>query len=253
MDHQEYCRIVPGAKCAFLFLHGIVSTPRHFDAFIELVPKDISIRALLLDGHGKSVRDFGRSSMEKWEAQVQQAIDDLCEHHEQIYLVAHSMGTLFSICHAAKNQKIAGLFLLASPLKVFVRPRMFVSTAQIYFDRIHPRDEVAQAMRDDLSVQISKNPFHYIRWIPRFLELFGKIYRTRKEIGKLQIPVYAYPSVKDELVSIKSVKYLKRNPNIRIIPLPNSLHSYYDKQDMALLLEEFQAFLDKWGLPSSNR
>lgn len=245
MEHQEYCRIVPGARAAMLFLHGIVSTPRHFDDLIAMVPKDISVRALLLDGHGKSVRDFGRSSMEKWEAQVQQAVNDLSESHEKLYLVGHSMGTLFSICHAAKNEKIAGLFLLAPPLKVFVRPRMFSSTFRIYFDRIRPKDEIARAMKESLGFPISRNPFHYIRWIPRFLELFRKISRTRREIPKLKIPVYAYPSVKDELVSMKSVKYLRRNKKIQITPLPNSLHCYYEKQDKALLLREFQVFLGK--------
>ncbi len=245
MDHQEYCRIVPGARVAMLFLHGIVSTPRHFDDLIAMVPKDISVRALLLDGHGKSVRDFGRSSMEKWEAQVQQAVNDLSESHEKLYLVGHSMGTLFSICHAAKNEKIAGLFLLASPLKVFVRWKAVTSILRIIYGTIDPGDEITLAMKDSLSVTHSKNPFHYIRWIPRFLELFRKIRRTRKEIPKLQIPVYAYPSVKDELVSMKSVKYLKRNGQIQITPLPNSLHCYYEKQDKALLLREFQGMVNK--------
>lgn len=245
MEHNEYLRIVPGAKVAMLFLHGIVSTPRHFDFLIELVPGDITVRALLLDGHGKSVRDFGRSSMEKWEAQVQQAVDELSENHEKLYLVGHSMGTLFSICHAVKNEKIAGLFLLASPLKVFVRWQMVKTALRIVYGKIDPEDEVTLAMKNSLSVAHSKNPFCYLRWIPRFLELFRKIRQTRKEISKLRIPVHAYPSVKDELVSMKSVKYLKRSERIQITPLPNSLHCYYEKQDKALLLGEFQKFIDK--------
>ena len=245
MEHNEYLRIVPGAKVAMLFLHGIVSTPRHFDFLIELVPGDITVRALLLDGHGKSVRDFGRSSMEKWEAQVQQAVDELSENHEKLYLVGHSMGTLFSICHAVKNEKIAGLFLLASPLKVFVRWQMVKTALRIVYGKIDPEDEVTLAMKNSLSVIHSKNPFCYLRWIPRFLELFRKIRQTRKEISKLRIPVHAYPSVKDELVSMKSVKSIKRSERIQITPLPNSLHCYYEKQDKALLLGEFQKFIDK--------
>lgn len=246
MDHREFKRIVPEARSAVLFLHGIVSTPRHFDPLLTLVPEEVSVWALLLDGHGKEVPDFGRTSMKKWEAQVQKAVDELSRSHERLYLVAHSMGTLFSICHAVKNGKIAGLFLLASPLKVFVRPRMFYATFLLYFDRIRADDEITQAMQKDLSVRISGNPFLYIGWIPRFLELFGMIRRTRKELRKLQVPTLFYQSAKDELVSNASVKYLKTNPHITVHTLENSTHSYYEPKDAAFLLEEFKKFSENF-------
>lgn len=244
MEHSEYRRMVPNAQAAILFIHGIVSTPRHFDAFLSMVPEGVSVQALLLDGHGKGAKEFGRTSMEKWEAQVREAVDELSGGHEKFYLVGHSMGTLFSVCHAAKNEKIAGLFLLASPLKVFVRPKALSAVFNIYFNTVRSDDEITLAIKNDISVTISKNPFHYLRWIPRFLELFGKIRRTRKDLHRLKIPVFVYQSTRDELVSIKSVKYLKSNPHICIHELKNSTHSYYEKQDMNFLLQEFQRFMD---------
>lgn len=244
MDHREYKRIVPGARIAVLFLHGIVSTPRHFDPFLPMVPEDVSVWALLLDGHGMGVQEFGRSSMAKWEAQVQEAVEELSHSHDRLYLVAHSMGTLFSFCHAVKNEKIAGLFLLASPLKVFVRFKMLSTAFRLYFDLVKPEDEVTQAMRNSLSDTVSRNPFHYIRWISRFLELFSMIRRTRKELRKLTTPTVVCQSKKDELVSTRSVKYLKSNPHIRIFMLKNSMHTYYEKKDMEIVKQEFQKFIN---------
>ena len=70
MKHREYKRIVPEAEKAVLFIHGIISTPNHFKDFVELVPCNISVFNLLLDGHGKAVNDFARSSMKKWERSI---------------------------------------------------------------------------------------------------------------------------------------------------------------------------------------
>ena len=40
MEHKEYIRVVPGSKCAILMIHGIVGTPKHFEAFLPLIPED---------------------------------------------------------------------------------------------------------------------------------------------------------------------------------------------------------------------
>ena len=68
--HKEYKRIVENSPKALLFIHGILGTPNHFDPFMPLVPENLSVYNMLLDGHGKSVRDFTKTSMEKWENQV---------------------------------------------------------------------------------------------------------------------------------------------------------------------------------------
>ena len=39
---------------AYIFVHGIVGTPNHFDFLMEYVPEDVSVWKLVLDGHGGS-------------------------------------------------------------------------------------------------------------------------------------------------------------------------------------------------------
>lgn len=67
MNHLEYINIIKDAIIAFVFIHGIVCSPNHFDDFIPLVPKSYSVYNILLDGHGNSVGDFGKTNMKKWE------------------------------------------------------------------------------------------------------------------------------------------------------------------------------------------
>ena len=245
MEHKEYKRIVPEARSAILFVHGIVGTPNHFAEFVSRVPEGMSVHNLLLDGHGGSVRDFSHTSMQKWEEQVKNAVDELCLTHSKIYIVAHSMGTLFAIDRAIENEAVKGLFLLAVPLKIAPKARMVSNLCKVYFDKIDPNDEVALAAKRCYGIAQDKNPFHYLGWLPRYLELFAKARKTRKRIQELQTPCRVYQSARDELVSTASAKWLLRNENLSVVLLQNSGHYYYTPEDFDFLLNEFENFLNQ--------
>jgi len=240
MKHKEYVRISDNSNTVILFVHGIVGTPNHFNEFISLVPDDISVYNLLLDGHGKGVKDFSKTSMKKWETQVASVVEELSLTHEKIYIVAHSLGTLLAIEQAVENQKVCKLFLLAVPLHLWLKPRMAINSLKVYFDKISPNDYEALAAKKSYGIGKDKNIFHYIGWIPRFFELFSKIRQTRETIKLLKTPCFVYHSNKDEMVSNKSIKYLEHNPFIRIKRLKNSGHYYYDKEDFCFLITEFK-------------
>ena len=201
MMHKEWKRIVPGSDTAVLFIHGIAGTPNHFRDFVDLVPEELSVYNMLLDGHGKGVVDFSKTSMKRWEDQVETAINELSETHEKLYIAAHSMGTLFAIEQAVKNPKITKLFLLAAPLKLFLKPAMVLNAWKVYFDKIKPGDDVALAAKNCYGIQNNKNVLLYLGWVPRFLELFAKIRQTGKKVSCLSTPCTVFQSVRDEMVS----------------------------------------------------
>ncbi len=240
VEHKEYKRIISNADKAVLFIHGIAGTPNHFRVFMPLLPKTVSVYNLLLDGHGKGVQDFSHTSMKKWKQQVQSAIDELSSTHKTIYVVAHSMGTLLAIRQAVQTRKIAAMFLLAVPIKLFIKPAMFANSLKIYFNLINPKDKIAVAAKNAYGIAQDKNPLHYIGWIPRYCELFAEIRKTRKILPNLVTPCTAYQSSKDEIVSKRSVKYLKEQSNISVVPLPNSRHYYYETEDLNFLMNEFK-------------
>lgn len=245
MEHKEYKRIVPEARVAILFVHGIVGTPNHFANFISLVPGDVSVYNILLDGHGGSVRDFSHTSMQKWERQVRDAVDELTLSHTEVYIVAHSMGTLFAIDRAIENEAVKGLFLFAVPLKIAPKPRMVSNLCKVYFDKIKPDDAVALAAKRCYGIAQDKNPFHYVGWLPRYFELFAKAKQTRARLSMLQTPTVAYQSARDELVSGKSAKMLKQNTSVSVVELQNSGHYYYAPNDLSFLFDEFERFVDQ--------
>lgn len=243
MVHKEYIRIVPDSETAVLFIHGIAGTPNHFEKFIKLVPENYSIYNILLDGHGRKTADFSHTSMEKWEKQVEKTTEELLKTHKRIYITAHSMGTLFAIERALKNIRIEKLFLLAVPIKLFIKPGAIISSLKIYLDKVPENDTKTSAMKNCCGIELSKNPFAYLGWILRFLELFGKISEIRKIISGIKTDCRIFQSKHDELVSGKSVGYLRRKTNASVTVLEKSGHYYYNEEDFNYLQDEFKKFI----------
>ena len=243
MEHTEYRRIVADADTAVLFIHGIAGTPKHFAPFLPLVPEEYSLVNLLLDGHGGTVRDFSRTSMSAWETQVRNAVTMLSAHHRRIFICAHSMGTLFAIEQAIREPTVSGLFLLAAPLRVFPRPALAVNSAKVFFDWISPQDTVALAARDCYGIERDRNIFHYLGWIPRYLELFRKIREIRGLLPGLSTPTFTFQSGQDEMVSLRSVSDLRKSQSVSVTILEQAGHYYYPPEEMAQLQSRFREFI----------
>ena len=241
--HKEYVRLNSQSRTAFLFIHGILGTPNHFGDFVSLVPDELSVCNMLLDGHGKGVKDFSRTSMKKWESQVASAVEELSRTHDRIYIVAHSLGTLLAIEQAVKNERIKGMMLLAVPLKLSLKRKLFSNSFKVYRDRIDDDDYEALAAKKCYGIGADKNPLHYVGWIPRFFELFAKIRKTRRLVDSIKCPCHVFQSSGDEMVSVKSERYLCNNSCISLHLLENSGHYYYGESDFEYLISEFKGII----------
>jgi len=233
MLHAPVKRIVPGALDAVLFVHGIVSTPRFFDDFVALIPADWSVHSLLLPGHGGTVKDFGRHSAKEWEAHVRASLDELRATHQRVYIVAHSLGTLLSIREAVRDDtRIAGMLLLCVPVRIWPKPSALTHNAlkgvgpAVHTAELHTYYGVAQDWR----------VWRYIRWIPRYLELFALSRAARRALPRLNVPTRVYMAAKDELVSLRGEKDMAGNPAIALHRLPDSHHHEFAPPDKAALL-----------------
>ena len=243
--HREYIREIPESKTAVLFIHGILGTPDHFIDFVKEVPREYSVYNILLDGHGKGVAEFSKSSMKKWRRQAKDIAEKLCRKYENIIIAAHSMGTLFAIELAIKHaEKVKFLFLLACPMKVGLR---FSAFRNIYFIRRYGdrySDEAAKNLIRLCSVKIEKGFFKYLGWIPRYLELFSEIRKVRKIYMSLNVPGFVFISKNDELVSETSADILRKNKNLHVRILSESSHSIYSREDYEYLLSSFKSAIN---------
>ena len=226
--HSEYRRIVPGAEKAVLFVHGINATPRFFDEYAAALPVEVTVHNLLLPGHGGSVRDFGRHDAREWEACVRSSLDVLRESHEQVYIVAHSLGTLLSIREAVRDdRKIAGLLLLCVPLRIWSRPTAWWGKLAKGLGGKAAEEE----LRTCYGTEVDWRIWRYIGWIPRYLELFKLSKETRQMIVRLNVPTVAFMAGKDEQVSLRSERCMAENPVIQLQRMEKSTHHIFTPED----------------------
>lgn len=243
MAHEEYIRHTDGEKVV-LFIHGFLGSPDHFKKFIELVPKEYGIYNVLLYGHGGTVKDFSSASMKIWKSQILKILKELDEKYKEIIIVSHSMGTLFSYSLAIKYpEKIKATLMLGTPLKIGVRMSALVNSLKSLFGIISEEDEVGKAYNRAHSVKLNLKLWEYIGWIPRYLELFRESKAGRSNIKKVSVPCFVFQSKRDELVSLKSIKFIPEKENIHLTILENSAHFIYDKDDFRIVLNKFKEII----------
>ncbi len=244
MKAEENIRYVQDADTAILFIHGILGTPNHFIPFLPFVPANWSIYNVLLKGHGGSVKDFSAASMSEWKQQIHMAFQSLLASHDKVVIAAHSMGTLFAMQETIDNQA-AALFLLNTPLKIRITPQLFSTLWKVFQGNIRPDDEWAIAAYHAYGIASDTNILHYIGWVPRYLELFSEIRKTRRITPQLTTTAQVYLSLQDEMVSPQSGKAFENNPHVTVKLLNTSGHFYYSPQDQRILQKDFCDMIQK--------
>jgi pimeloyl-ACP methyl ester carboxylesterase len=236
--HSEYVRHVQDSRFAVLMIHGITGSPRHFDMLLPEIPEDWSVYNILLPGHGGTVADFGASSMKKWREAAKAALELALQRHEKVLIVGHSMGTLFAIQGAIEHpDRVAGLFLLAVPLRPWVRFSSALTCLRLLLP-VREDDVAAQALLQAAGTKLEPNPLKYIPWAPSMLELLGECRKVRKMLPQLGVAAKCFQSRVDEMVSMRSCKYLEPCAAVRLTVLEHSGHFAYGQEDVALLRRE---------------
>jgi carboxylesterase len=130
--------VVPGAEAfslegtngrALLLLHGSGDTPqtlRYLGA--RLRDAGYSVRAPLLPGHGRGLRDFGSASADDYLRAARAELDALVARHAWVGIVGLSMGGAIAARLAAQRSDVRVLVLLAPyltpPASVVVAGRL---------------------------------------------------------------------------------------------------------------------------------
>ena len=225
-----------------LFIHGILGKPDYFRFLYPYIPDGYSYTDILLEGHGSDPSAFAHASMKRWRRQVADAVDTLRKDGSSLVIAAHSMGTLFAIDNAIKGNADA-LFLLNPPLSLRVTRRLLTTPLKILRGNIN--DEWTLAAKEAYSISDDRNILHYAGWIPRYIELFGEIRRTRAIINKLTTPTHVFLSAHDEMVSPGAAALFPCSSAIETSILPESGHYRYAPTYRAAVGRDFSEFLSR--------
>lgn len=243
MDHSPYYRNRPDADIAVLMIHGILGTPRHFDWLIPAIPDDITVSNILLPGHGGSVQDFSHATMEQWQTYVEKTVSDLEKSGRRIIVVGHSLGSLLALHAAVKHNSICALMLLNVPLCPQLRPRLMGRNLRAAFGKLNKNDPKDAQFSQACGTVTEPYLWKYLAWIPNFLSLLCLCRKSRSIPSRLCIPCCAYLGGEDDLVNIRTKKWLQNHPQITMRYFPNGTHFGYSEQERSIIKEDFDCML----------
>ncbi len=234
-----------GADTVVLLLHGILSAPQYFRFLLDDIPQEYAVSGILLEGHGGEPAGLAETDMQAWKQQVQAQFRQLSAAYTHIIIAAHSMGTLFALQLAAQHPaQIRAMLLLDVPLYAHLTAYGAFWGALIGAGmQPDPQDARAFAMREAYSIRRDMQPLQYLRWLPRYRELFREMKHTRGTLHRVTVPCTAFQSANDELVSLRTLPLLKAVPSIRLHVLRESSHFYYPPADEARILRAWKRML----------
>lgn len=247
--HKSFLHENKNSNTIIIFVHGILEGPNQFCELSKIAyGNDFSFSSILLSGHGGSGSDFAKSNKHEWLDTLDQEILKFKNNYENIILVGHSMGGLLSILSSLKYiDKIKGLVLISTPLRVFVKTNIMISSIKIALGIIKEDDFLTNKAYNAFCIERSSF-LTYITWIPRYVDLFFLMISTKKVLNNIDIPTLLVHTEKDELVSCKSIRIFEKKllNDYKILNLKKSGHFYYDNDDFSYLCDEFSLFLNNY-------
>lgn len=247
MLHNAYIYEPAHAAQAVLMIHGICGTPRHFDFLLSAFDQSWAVYNILLDGHGGSVQDFSRTSMETWQAQTRATLDLLSARYDRILVIGHSMGTLLLMEAISHYPKVCGCVLLNVPMYPRLQLKQIPRMQRLSLGKSRLDDPDERLFYQANSITLSKNPFLYLGWIPRYWELLQLCKKSRASFH-LSVPTLVYMGDKDELVSPRSITFFRSASNIQLRVLQNTGHFGYSQTAANMILADLSDFLSQLTL-----
>lgn len=226
---------------AVLCVHGIQGSPRQFDWLLRELPEGVRRVNLTLPGHGGDVRQFRRSAMAEWQAAVDAALTELSADCDVLF-VGHSMGCLLGIDACAQGVgRIRALALLACPLRL--RPTWRYLRNNWLAAAGRRMDDPFVAAAREMNGVSAKHPLAYLSCARPYLQLLGKIRAVRPLLPGIAVPVLAFHSERDEIVSAASLRLLDALPVSRTRIARGCGHFLYSAAARAEIAEAVLALL----------
>ena len=244
--HIPKYRESANAETLIIFIHGFMGSPNQFDDLAEAaLDKGYSTLSVLLPGHGGSCRDFTINGLTEWESYLHSEIDRYKDKHSNIYLFGHSMGGLLALNASVINvDKICGIVLLSSPMKINITPKsIFYRVKLLLYPNNH---EVKRSYRLSNSIEM-RFSFYCLLWFRTYLQLRKLISKTKANLAAVSVPIIMVHSSHDETVSIKSAKILYEGLSNTVkqkITLNQSWHMYYTNEERKMICDEMLLFIE---------
>jgi esterase/lipase len=201
----------PAAKqpisCGILLIHGLWASPFSMREIAdELHAHGLLCRSVLLPGHGTRPSDLSAASHQDWIDAVQFGINSLKKEVEHIFLIGYSAGAALSVYHALKDEKIAGLILMAPAIAVKFMMNIVFEYHQLV-KKINKKDNWMYIEEEIDYVKYRSIAFEPALQVYQLSQSVNQLLKTKN----LKNPVYVIVSDDDETISSQAAIRLFQN------------------------------------------
>lgn len=141
------------------------------------------------------------------------------------------MGSLLSfLTYMESPEQIIGIVAIDTPLYVRVKGRALRNNLKVGFCKEIPESDPAHALLEASSVAPC-SILTYLSWVPRMIDLFCLMKKTREVLPQVSIPTLVFHADDDELVSASSVKCFERTipeKYLQLVHLKESTHFFME-------------------------
>ncbi len=193
-------------NAAILIIHGFRATPVDINTWAHyLSERDISVKTVLLAGHGTKPQDLEKITWQDWYSSVENGFNELVEKgHSPIFVSGHSLGGTLTLHLAAQKKDIAAIVPICAPVFFKGLPSKLlpiVKKIKKYID-----------MRSDPSLGYDIERYTYEIVPTSSAHEVVKIANiARKELSKIKVPAFIVQSGNDKTIDPENGRYIYNN------------------------------------------
>lgn len=201
-DRRAYT--LPGGPVGALMLHGFLGSPTSSRPLAEHLSRHgIAAHCPLLPGHGELPDKMYGLQRQQWLDEAEEGLEILRQYADEIFIVAHSMGTVLGAHLACHHADIRGMAMLAPLYKVpnralhLIRPLRYVMP-WFYPWRLRPLRRLARERVLDLYPDLDLDDPEVLAWLPQATRIpSGAIEEMRKmaAFGRRLWPRLSVPAI----------------------------------------------------------
>ena len=215
-------QIIPGAemildlsssKKGVLLLHGFFGSPAEMRYLAKgLSDAGFSVYAPRLPGHGTTIVEMSRSSVDIWYAAAREAYLELSSHCEKVFVAGLSMGSLFTIL-LAEEFRIPGIILMSTPTAVTGRGLYLTPLLGMFKRVLYNSEKVRASLNKGVNNPVERaRHICYTEGIPlrQVWQLHRMIRRAMKALPRVTSAALVIQSRGDDTVPHDSLELIMK-------------------------------------------
>lgn len=231
-----------GSKTLLIMFHGFTARPQVLLPIIDgFTAKQFDVYAPVVAGHGKSVKQYQRSTLRQWLKSACKAVEDNLSKYDNVFVFGHSLGGLYAMYLALKYKQIRGVVTLGTPYSLTSKQ----DSKQIVENHLD-REGYLLGKRLSWGMLTPRNPSAERKLRLKGLNVFILRNYLKRKIKNISQNILNVHSTIDEISAFASqatYQKLSNGKSFSKLILNASTHTYFCPKEIPLICNAIQSFV----------